>query len=208
MLETAQGTHRELLACPECDLLLLVTGPPLHGSLLCSRCGALVQDARQDSLNRTLALSLTGLILAIPANLLPIMEFTISGLSTRNTMLNGAFKLFESGYAWMAFLVIFCSVIAPLANLLLLFVISAGAHWRFMYPWLPQLLRLYHHLEEWGMLDVYMLGILVALIKIRDLGDLAISGGLYSFVLLLMVATWSSRTFQPEAIWQKLESRP
>lgn len=198
----------ELVACQDCDLLhtLPLPNDQQPERFFCTRCGAMLQDVRHDTFHHTLALSLTGLILALPANLLPIMEFSIGGLTTQNTMLNGVFKLFSSDYNWMAFLVLFCSVIAPLVNLLLLFSISLAVHWRALAGWLPWQLRLYHHLEEWGMLDVYMLGILVALIKIRDLGDLTISAGLYSFILLLIVTSFTVRSFDTEAVWRRLEA--
>jgi len=152
-----------------------------------------------------MALSLAGLILALPANLLPIMTLSILGKANANTMINGAWQLLQADYWWMAALVFICSVLAPIVVLTVRFavclLISVKAPLRLIAP----LLKSYQHLTHWAMLDVYMLGILVAFIKMMELGDLHVGLAMYSFVALLLLFNWSTAVFHPKALWQELK---
>jgi paraquat-inducible protein A len=64
--------------------------------------------------------------------------------------------------------------------------------------------RIYHHLREWGMLEVYLMGILVAIVKLADMADLSLGVGLVCFVALLLVQVWLEVTMSPHQIWWAL----
>ncbi len=195
-----------VIACHDCDLLLHDKKVQSNRKASCPRCGAVLHITRPNSMNRTLALSLTGLILFIPANVMPVLTLEIMGLSTTNTMVNGIVLMAQGGYWWMSFLVFFCSILSPLLKLLLLAYTSAG----YLFDWsgksLSFSLKLYQRLDEWGMFDVYMLGILVSYIKMKDMGVLTPGFGLWAFAALLVVATACSAVFDPHAVWNKVGS--
>nr|WP_240554848.1 paraquat-inducible protein A [Oceanicoccus sagamiensis] len=92
-------------------------------------------------------------------------------------------------------------------KLILLAYTSAG----YLLDWsdksLSFCLKLYQHLDEWGMFDVYMLGILVSYIKMKDMGALVPGFGLLSFSILLVVATACSTVFDPHIVWNKIGSQ-
>lgn len=194
-----------LIACHDCDLLLADAEPLEHRVASCPRCGAVLHVTKRNSLERTLALSITGLLLFVPANLLPMLTFEILGQSSSSTMLSGIYKMTLGGYWWMSLLVGFCSVVAPLMKLLMLAYVSAGCLFQWEKPPLRQALKLYQRLDEWGMFDVYMLGLLVAFIKMNDLGGLVTGTGLYCFVALLVVATACSSVFDSRLAWLRLD---
>ena len=157
-------------------------------------------------MERTLALSLTGLLLFIPANILPIMTFELLGQSNTNTMINGIYQMTLGGYWWMSALVCFCSILAPLLKLLMLAFISAGSLLSWSKRGVARALKTYQALDEWGMFDVYMLGILISFIKMKDMGSLIPGPGLVAFILLLLVATACSSVFDKQLIWARLGS--
>ncbi|MNT76087.1 Paraquat-inducible protein A [compost metagenome] len=64
--------------------------------------------------------------------------------------------------------------------------------------------RIYHHLRDWGMLEVYLMGILVAIVKLADIADLSLGIGLLCFVGLLLVQVWLEVTMSPHQIWRAL----
>lgn len=170
----------------------------------CPRCGAVLHISRFNSMERTLALSLTGLLLFIPANTLPILTFELLGQSNTNTMINGIMQLAQGGYWWMSMLVAFCSILAPLIKLLLLLFISVGSLRAASTRGMAAALKAYHRLDEWGMFDVYMLGILIAFIKMQDMGGLIPGMGLFCFVGLLVVAAACSSVFDPHQAWKRM----
>jgi paraquat-inducible protein A len=69
------------------------------------------------------------------------------------------------------------------------------------------LYRTYHHLREWGMLEVYLLGILVSIIKLRDMAELSLGIGLACFAGLLVVQVWLELVMSPHQVWQALSER-
>ncbi len=196
----------DIIACYDCDLLLRNKRPRANNKVCCPRCGAVFSIARNHSQIRTLAISITGLILFIPANPLPLLSFEFLGQSSSNTMMNGLQLLTSSGYWWMSVLVLFCSVLAPLIKLFLLVIISLGSLLR---RWRRQVIKsmvIYHTLNEWGMFDVYLLGIMVSYIKMLDVGTIIIDAGLFCFVSLMLTATLCSLSYDPQSTWQTIEN--
>jgi len=194
-------------ACHECDLLLTGALAPPGQKLVCPRCNATLHRNAKNSIRYTAALSLTGLLLFVPTATLPLMHFSIFALGAENTLLNGVIALFEAGYIWLSSLVLFCSVLAPLGKFLLLAFICWGSAWAFLDRPVAAAVRWYQHLKEWGMLDVYMLGILVALIKMSDLGKMEVDTGLYCFVAMMLVANLTTLSFDPHAVWARMSRR-
>lgn len=206
-----EGGGQWLRACHQCDLLLTRALAPVGQKLQCPRCGATLHRNMDHSIVHTAALSISGLLLFIPTASLPLLEFSLFSFGAENTLMNGVFSLFSAGYYWLATLVLFCSVIAPLGKFLLLtFVCWGSGHRRLRWP-VTTALRSYQHLQEWGMLDVYMLGVLVALVKMSDLGRMSVEPGFYCFAAMMVVASATTVAFDPEAVWARmagLENRP
>lgn len=195
--------------CPDCDLLferpLLVNGQ----SASCSRCGALLARDPGAFIDKTFAYSLAGLLFYIPANVMPVLTLQILGMDSTNNMLNGVQQLFLGGYWWMSFLVLMCSVVVPLVDLSLMCLIAAGLKWQGIIPdsWLKKMLHWQHEVQEWGMPEVYMLGILVAYIKMIDMGEIIIGTGLLCFVGLLLSMMLAKSAYSVEAAFDALEQR-
>ena len=57
------------------------------------------------------------------------------------------------------------------------------------------------------MLDVYLLGVLVALVKMEDLGKLVVEPGLYAFVALMVVSNLSTLAFDQQSVWKRMARR-
>ncbi|NIB42680.1 paraquat-inducible protein A [Pseudomaricurvus alkylphenolicus] len=187
--------------CHHCDLLVKLPAEEAAQTTHCPRCHADLPHDLHQGLQAPMALCLAGCILVVPANTLPIMTLSILGNSNANTMLNGVLQLFDAGYWWMAFLVFLCSVLAPVMILGLRFAVCLAISTGAPSQWVVPLLKGYQHLTHWSSLDVYMLGILVAIIKLVDLGDLVFGPGLYSFIALLLLSSWSTATFNAKALW-------
>lgn len=199
--------QEDLIGCPDCDLLIRKKNPKKGYNMACPRCGSILVKSRHNSIDRTLALSLSGLFLFFPACFLPLLNFNVLGYSGRCTMIKAAVQMFASGYWWMGFLVLFCSILVPLLVLSILFMISFSVKLG-RYPLMTgKALKAYHHLSEWTMLDVYMLGILISLIKMKDYGEIYNGLGLYSFIGLLIMVILTMLSFDSRHVWDQLERK-
>lgn len=184
--------------------------PPLVTGQLaeCPRCGHDLYNHRSHMVRRSLALVLTALLLYVPANFLPIMQLNLLGRTSHETVWSGVIGLYESGMQGVAVIVFLCSMAIPLLKLLcqlcVLLSISSGIGREYG----KLLYRIYHHLREWGMLEVYLMGILVSIVKLADMADLSLGIGLGCFIGLLLVQVWLEVTMSPHQVWEALDGDP
>jgi len=191
-------------ACPECDLLLNPAEPGHGDKAHCPRCGYLLQRPHKHSIERTLALSLAGLILIVPANLLPMIAVKILGNSQDGNLWSGVLALFNEEMWAVAVLVMLSSVLLPLVNMGLAFVISLHLFIKKPSNYLIFWMRWYQHLNEWAMIEVYALGIIVAWVKLADDADIRFGFGLYAFVGLLIVNAMLANELDCYTFWQRI----
>ncbi|POA76653.1 paraquat-inducible protein A [Pseudomonas sp. DP16D-R1] len=193
-----------LVACHECDLLM--RKPKLaHGEkALCPRCGYELYAHRHNVVHRSLALVIAALLLYVPANFLPIMQLNLLGQSSQDTVWSGVLGLFNSGMQGVAVIVFLCSMGIPLLKLLCQLTVLLSIHFDVGRSYGLLLYRIYHHLRDWGMLEVYLMGVLVAIVKLADMAAMTIGIGLACFVALLLVQVWLEVVMSPHQIWQAL----
>lgn len=194
----------ELAACPECDLLMRKPVLALGEQAQCPRCDYELFTHRPQVLGRSLALVLAALLLYIPANFLPILRLNLLGNSTRDTMWGGVLSLYNSGMQSVALVVFLCSMAIPLFKLLCQLLVLLSIRWRVGRSYGLLFYRIYHHLRDWGMLEVYLLGILVAIVKLMDIADLSLGVGLGCFIGLIVVQIWLEVCMSPQQIWLAL----
>ncbi|EIK53215.1 paraquat-inducible protein A [Stutzerimonas stutzeri TS44] len=194
----------QLVACPECDLLMV--RPALaHGQVAeCTRCGYELFRLRHRFVGPGLALVLAALLLYFPANFLPIMQLNLLGRITDDTVWTGVVSLYRSDMQGIALVVLLCSMVVPLLKLLCQFVVLLCIAIGCAKSLGMLLYRIYHHLREWGMLEVYLLGILVSIIKLRDMAELSLGIGLACFAGLLVVQVWLELVMSPQQVWDAL----
>ncbi|VXB45301.1 paraquat-inducible protein A [Pseudomonas sp. 8O] len=194
----------QLVACHECDLLMHKPVLQDGESAECPRCGYELFSHRHHVVRRSLALVLTALLLYIPANFLPIMQLNLLGQTSQDTVWSGVIGLYESGMQGIAVVVFLSSMAVPLLKLLCQLLVLLSIRMDIGRSYGLLLYRVYHDMREWGMLEVYLMGILVAMVKLMDLADLSLGLGLFCFIALLLVQVWLEVTMSPHQIWEAL----
>jgi len=194
-----------LTACHACDLLV-EEKPILPGSkAVCPRCGSIIDDPKADTVNKTLAFVVTGLILWWPANFMPILTMSIIGNTSDNTLMGGVVDLYRGGFYWVALVVFVCSILAPAAKLFLLLIVLLHIKLDYYSRFLTTLFRFYGYLDSWGILEVYVIAVLVSITKLVDLAAIHAGLGLYSFVGLLLASILAAVNLDKEQIWKSIE---
>jgi paraquat-inducible protein A len=195
----------DLAACPGCDLLVTLLPLSAGQRAACPRCGAVIREAKADPVGRPLALTAAALLLFLPANFLPILELNILGQSSAATMVGAVDVLFTGGLPLVGLMVLFCSILAPLATMGLLFSVLVSIGLNRASRFLPGLFRIYVHLDSWAMLEVYMIGLLVSIIKLLDMATVEVGIGLLCFVGLLLTSLAAKAALDRTAVWEKIE---
>ena len=199
--------HDALTECPECGLLQRNPALPPGGSSECARCGCVLHRDRPDSLNRTLALTIAGLTLFVIANGFPFLSFSMQGQVTRTTLFTGILNLYDQGQWQIAAVVAFTSILAPGLQLTLLLAVLIPLHARRLPSWLPILFRYVHTLAPWGMMDVFMLGILVSVVKLSEMATIVPGASLFAFGALIFVLAAAQAALDPDLVWTRVPWR-
>ena len=194
----------QLVACHECDLLMQRPVLKKDEKAHCPRCGYELYAHRHNVVERSLALVLAALLLYVPANFLPIMQLHLLGQNSDDTVWSGVLGLYETGMKGIAVVVFLCSMAIPLLKLLCQLAVLLSIRWDIGRSYGLLLYRIYHHLRDWGMLEVYFMGVLVAIVKLVDLAELSLGLGLACFISLLLVQVWLEVVMSPHQIWVAL----
>jgi len=143
-----------LIACHECDLIHRVKPLPKKGVANCIRCGSVLYRHKSNSLERTLALSLAGLVLFVLANWLPFLSLKMEAQVHQINLVTGIKVLYTQDMQALAILVLLTTILAPLVQLLgLLYVLLPLRHDR-VPPKFAPIFRLVRGLETWSMMEV------------------------------------------------------
>ncbi|MDJ0809269.1 MAG: paraquat-inducible protein A [Desulfobacterales bacterium] len=200
--------HAHLIACHECDLVHQLGAIPQGGAARCSRCGATLYRPKTDSLNRTLALALAGLILYIIANTYPFLGFQIGAQIRETTLATGIYQLYQQEMNTIATLVLITVVIVPAVHLLCMLYILLPLNQNVVPHHLAGVLRLVIFLKPWGMMEVFLLGILVSVVKLVKMATIIPGVALYAFLALIFVLAAMMVTLDEHVVWEKLEPTP
>ena|SRR5579863_667321 len=203
-VQPASDVAPSLTACPECDLLQKL--PPLApgARVRCARCRRILASRPPGHSDLPLALTCTALVVYLVANLLPLMGLSVVGRSASTTIIGGAYEMWMQGQMVTAVLVAFCAVIAPGCYIGFVLVLLLGSRRSPVPAWVAEMLRWVHHLQIWSMLEVMLLGILVALVKIAELATVTPDFGLYSIGALVVLIPAIQRTLDVDALWERV----
>ncbi len=194
-----------LIACHECDLIQHRIDLPKNGKAQCRRCGVVLYRFIPNSIDRTIALAISGLVLFVCANVFPFMAFEVSGRSTQATLFSGAVDLYMQQMWELALLVFVTCIGAPLMQLILMLYIFIPLKFGRLPAYTPLVFRSLREVQAWNMIEVFMLGILVALVKLTKMATIVPGLALWSFMALIVVLTAAAAAIDPELVWHKLD---
>jgi paraquat-inducible protein A len=195
------------VACDTCGLVQRL--PELEPATIaeCVRCGARLGRGDGSSLARTAAFALAALMFYLPANLYPILRLEWYGIHSESTAWDGAIALFRQGQPVIGVIVFLASIVTPFLKLLALFYLVATVRfrstaWRRQRAWIFRALEL---IGPWAMLDVFVMSVLVALVKLGELATVLPGRGLFSFTAVAVLTIMASMSFDPRLIWQSAD---
>lgn len=149
-----------------------------HEYLCCGRCGEQVKSSHPGrTMTAALAFAMAALITLIPANMNPILIFSIAGNSQENLVITGVDGLWMQGFQPLGALVFFSAILAPIIYLVSLSYVSASWAFQKRPPLLACSLRLVGALEPWNLLPVFAIACMVSVVKLRTLGTVSWAPG-------------------------------
>jgi len=193
-----------LTGCHQCGLLQRLPPVPAGGVASCGRCRAVLYRNRPNGMDRALALTLTGLILFWIANSFPFLAFEMQGQATRVTLLSEVGELFHQGKPIIGVLVFATSFLAPGLLLVLLAAILVPLRLGTVPVFLPPLLRVLTRLTPWVMVEVFLLSILVALVKLAGMASIVLGISLWAIAGLMFVLAAIFANLDFHDLWDRV----
>jgi paraquat-inducible protein A len=192
--------HDNLIACHECDTLF--RKPRLVGRRIarCPRCGATLYRGVSRKLDAICAITLSALITFLIAQGFPIVELETNGITSETTLFGALIALWDEQMQIVAVMVFCSTILFPLTELLALLYVLIPLRAGFVPPGFNRVLRAIQFVRPWGMIEVFMLGVLITIVKMVSLARVIPEAALFAFgVLTLMFAVVV--TFDPRVLW-------
>lgn len=195
---TAQG----LAGCHTCGKV----SPVAMGR--CPRCDTPLHLRKPDSVNRTMAFMLAAAALYVPANFLPMMTMVELGDVSENTIVGGIIYFWKAGAYPIALVILTASIIIPLLKIVALSWLCLAASGK-LHPSPAVLGRIYWLTEllgRWSMIDIFVVGILVALVQIGNYMTVTPGPGALAFAGVVVLTMFAAMSFDPRLLWDRFET--
>lgn len=192
----------QTLACHECDLLQTEPALAPGQTARCVRCGAFLARNPPDSLDRTLALTLTAAILYVIANAWPLVGLEMQGRRVEVTLIGAVQALWSEGMTPVAALVFGTALLFPLLELAMILVVLIPLRLGRVSPRMAPFFRLVRSVQPWGMVEVFLLGMLVSLVKLSHMATVLLGPAFWAMAALILTVTLAGRAFDTRLLWQ------
>ncbi len=184
-----------------CDCCRLVVSA--HEGDACPRCGSRLHHRKTNSLRRCAALLAAGAIFYIPANLFPVMTVIRFGHGAPSTIIGGVSELIAYNMWPLAILVFVASIAVPLLKIggliTLLLATRAGSSRALIAR--SRVYRIIDGVGRWSMIDIFMLTVLVALVRMGFIATVLPGLGAGAFAAVVMLTMFSAECFDPRLMW-------
>jgi paraquat-inducible protein A len=203
-------TPPQLRECPGCGLFQTVPALPPGAAARCARCPTMLRRVSAHRLDHIAALVVAALVLLVVMCSSNLMSVEKAGIGHVADLFSGPEELARQNMAPLALVVLFVTVLAPLARLLGTLYVLIRAHERRPPRHLRKIFAIAERLRPWSMLEVFVLGVFVAYVKLGDLVEIGLRTGVYALFALTIVLAWLDSALDREKVWERLdhEDRP
>jgi paraquat-inducible protein A len=205
MSEAMPMTAPKLQECHDCGQMQVVPAMPPATRAVCLRCDAVLRHTRFHPLVLPAALNLSALILFGVAGTLTVMSVTTAGQQRAAGLVSGPAELQYYGLWELSVVVLVTTFAAPLARVLCMLTVLAGlrlhrppAELRAIYAWVERL-------RPWSMIEIYMLGLYVAYVRLSAIATVTIGPALYALGGLIGIMMLADIALDEQAVWEAME---
>jgi paraquat-inducible protein A len=197
---------RPVRECPDCGLYQRLSSAGAGWLVRCARCGATLRRTVGRTLALSVACTLVGAAAFVFALVLPLMRLRVAGRLFTATLSTGPEMLARRGSRDLAITVALTLVALPALRLAAMLVVLAAAHTDRPPPWTAWLFGWLEPLRPWAMVEVYLVGVLVASSRLRALADVEVGSALFAVGGAALASIAANASLDRELVWHRLGS--
>lgn len=198
----------QLIVCHDCDLLQREIHLRPGCAASCSRCGAVLYRNATDSIERTLAYTLAAAVLFVLANVFPLFAIELQGSHSAINLLGAVRSLWDQQMQFISLIVFLTTILIPALELVTMTYLLLPLKFRHVPAGYTNFLRMMQIVKPWGMVEVFMLGVLVSLVKLTGSFKVIPGVALWSFGCLTLLLAAAASSFNARDVWARLEIKP
>jgi len=204
----AETPLKSLVACHECDWLHEKSEIKVGEVARCVRCNATLYNKKDNSIDRALAVGLAALIMFVLANCFPFLDISVSGRQQNMSIVSTIHALSGEGL-WLLGLVSFGFILLfPLMRMTGLLYILLPLRFNSRLPGMEFVFRMIVRLSPWSMMEIYLFGAIVALVKLASMASIGLGYSFWAFALLNIFTAASLQLIDNHSLWELIsESR-
>ncbi len=178
---------------------------PPGSRAICQRCDAVLRHTRRDPLRLPLALNISALMLFGLGATLTLMSVSTAGQQRVAGLVSGPTELEQYGLWEISLVVLVTTVAAPLARVLSMLVVLIGLRLNRPPTELRTVFAWVEHLRPWSMVEIYLLGLYVAYVRLSGIATVDLGPAVYALGGLMVVMVLADYTLDDQAVWEAME---
>ncbi len=196
----------QLIACLDCDLMQTEPTLPVGAVARCGRCDAPLFKRSRNSIERASALAIAASIFFLLANFFPLVGLEVQGTATHTTLIGAVKTLIDQDRVPIAALVFITTILVPAIELTLMNYLLIPLRRDRVPRHAVGAMRLMRTLKPWGMVEVFMLGMLVSLVKLSGLAQVVTGIAMYALAALIVLFAAAASAFNAHEIWDRIDA--
>ena len=198
------NNHRHV-CCHACDEIVTIKLPEKEGRYNCPICGHILFKNYKNSIEKSYAISIASFILFLVANYLLILTFNVIGQSSTATFFTAIEYLYKDGDYIMVIAVLMTTIVVPFTFITLSMIVFGMLYHNKIHPIIIPMLRIIEDLRPWGMLDVFLVGTLVSIVKLIKMGSIHFGISFWAFASLVPLMAYANMILDPHKVWEIIE---
>jgi paraquat-inducible protein A len=178
---------------------------PPRSRAVCLRCDAVLRHTRRDSFGVCLALNMAALVLFAVAGSLTMMSVTAGGQERAATLITGPVELEFYGIWELSIVVLVTTFAAPLARTIFMLIVLLGLRLNHPPPELRKIFAWVAHLRPWSMIEIYMLGLFVAYVRLSGMAKIELGPSVFALIGLMVILIAADVALDEQAVWEAME---
>ncbi|GEM_PF-820444 len=201
----SRDINRHYICCHHCDEISIINKQHKNGRYKCPNCGHTIFKYYEGMYEKLYALNLAAMFLFIVTNYFPFLSFSVLGNTTKANFTTSIYYLYLDRDILVALTVLMTTIIIPFMRISIFIILFGSLYHNIVPKYAKQMLKLLEILLPWGMLDVFLIGVLVSIVKLVKMGTIIPGVSLWAFVVMIMIMTYAQTIFDPHHVWEDIE---